>query len=131
MKKEIYRPNVVGLGLNQITELVTFWQNTLLLGDWDVSVELADPRTMSDAWATCAYDSAGKDATIRITTDITSLEDLHSTIIHELLHLRFWWITYDREVEGKLLEQALETITPVMARLFLGAKPTTKRKKRK
>jgi predicted metal-dependent hydrolase len=87
--KDVTQPNILGKGLDEIVRLVTLWQEALGLEDWDISVEITDPRSMSDDWASCGYNHSGKTATISFTSDIASEEDLHSTIVHELFHLIF------------------------------------------
>ncbi len=113
-------PQILGKDLDEVTRLVTLWQEALGLEDWDISVDLVDPRQMRDDWASCGYNYAAKTATISFTTDIATEEDLHSTIVHELFHLIFWWPeAEDDKLECKLLEQAFEVVTPVMAKLYL------------
>ena len=77
--------------------------------------------------AQIAFDLNHQCATITFASDTPDDEtDLVNTIIHELLHLHFWWATGDR-VRTILLEQTFHHLCQTMAQdsLHTGRKPFT------
>lgn len=108
---------ILGLSLREINEHVKFWQGELRLRDWTVKAELVDPRAMENNAAQVSYNPDRKDATVEIATDCESIQELHDSIIHELLHLHFWFVK--GETDTMIVEQAINSIAPIMAKLFL------------
>ena len=111
---------VCGLGLKQVEAIVRFWQEKLRLNDWEIKVELADPRPSPDSLAENEYEANLLTSKIRIGTDHDSIEDLVDSIIHECLHLLLPHVPPDSQTaEMLIVEQAIARIAPVLAELYL------------
>lgn len=106
------------LDTSQVSALVSLWQRELRLQDWKISVVL---RSL-DCYGTC---SASPDTrTARIDIDLgrnQTQQDLHDTIVHELLHVVFWWAPTGG-VSGALLERAFHQVAGALARKHLNSR---------
>ncbi len=111
---------VCGLNLAAVTRLVADWQIRLQLFEWEIVVLLVGAAEIGkDKAGECDHDSHRHTATIRINVDAheeDGMAELLDTIIHELLHLQFWWLPAEG-VQSTLLEQSFHRICPVLASL--------------
>lgn len=108
-----------GLTLGQVTRLVFKWQTRLSLFEWTVTVKLVGAAEMgSDSFGRCDYDEHRHTAVISLSTDAHNetgdVEELIDTIVHELLHLQFWWVPRG-SLQSDLLEQSLHRVCPLLA----------------
>lgn len=105
---------VLNLNTNQLARLVSTWQKRLRLEDWDIRVQIVDPRIAPDAEAEVTWNYHKKTAEIRIASDSTNQKELTDSIVHELLHLHFWWADTEG-TKSDLLELAFTRICDVIA----------------
>ena len=80
-------------------------QKCLRLNDWNVIAVL---KELDDDINGCIdFEEDNRTAVIEINKD----KDNHrSTLIHELLHLHFWWVSKKNKVNWHLLEHAIHSI---------------------
>jgi hypothetical protein len=95
---------------------VRYWQKRLRLSHWDLDIKVI-PGGKGIA-GSCAFDPTNLSATITVTTQQQDLTDLMDSIIHELMHLHFWFVDHEGK-EGTPLEQAFTRICRTMAELYL------------
>lgn len=105
---------VCGLNTDALVKLAAEWQTRLRLEDWDIRIQIVDPRAIADAHADNTWSTHKKTAEIRIASDAPSKKDLVDSIVHELLHLHFFWVK-EEGVESDLLEIAFRRICDVIA----------------
>lgn len=105
---------VLNLTESQLARLVSTWQTRLRLEDWDIRVQIVDPRTSPDEAADVTWKYHKKTATIRIASDAKTQKELTDSIFHELLHLHFWWADTEG-TKSDLLELAFTRICEVVA----------------
>lgn len=117
-----------GHSLDTVQRVVAEWQEKLWLWDWEIRVQLLDPREMADARGQCDFNAEVRTATISIARDFRDERDLVEIVVHELLHLHFWWTDCDsakESVQSDLLEFAFNKICPVIAELATPGRKTT------
>ncbi len=108
-----------GLNPAAVVALVTKWQRLLGLEHWDISVgvvESGDGIAANES-GNCEIDSHRRSARILFNVDKHQDEprfEIIDTVIHELLHLHFWWVSSDKRLENELLEQAFYPICKVL-----------------
>lgn len=110
--------------LREVRKIVAYWQRQLRLEDWRVSVEILPARTLERNSAKVDYEPHCRTAVISIADDWENAFELHDCIVHELLHLFFSWLPQESQTLV-LEEQAIHSIAPVMARLYLVASTFT------
>lgn len=101
---------------SQVRFLVRLYAKKLKLTDWNIQVEIGPPSALMDGdAATNDFDYGKKRAKIVIASDADDYIDLVDSIIHELLHLHFWWV--ENPTEQELLEAAFLRVARTMAEL--------------
>lgn len=110
-----------GLTLDGVRRVVAYWQKQFRLTDWKLTTKLVDPRTLPDNSAEIEYCNLRRKAVISVAWDADNLEDLHDSVIHELLHL-FWSHIPRDSWQVTFEEQTIHSIAPVVAALFMAAR---------
>lgn len=105
---------VLNLQLSDVLRLVSTWQKRLRLEDWDIRVSIVDPKEIPNEHAEVDFSWSKHTADLKISSDAKNFRELTDSIVHELLHLHFWW----EETEGvrsDLLELAFTRVCDVIA----------------
>jgi dsRNA-specific ribonuclease len=110
-------PTVCGLTVKDVAKHVAYWQRRLKLEHWSLKVEIVGPRELPDEAAQNEFNPHRRTATIRVASDAEGVQDLHDSIIHELLHLHLFFVRGD--LENELLEQAFHCICPMIAEMHV------------
>lgn len=100
--------------MKRISQLCEEWQEILGLKDWDVKILIVSKEDMSkpNIQGSCTYTLSTKTALISILNPINYdpscpwKQDLEQTLVHELLHLHFSFVS--RLIEDGSLEQIIE-----------------------
>lgn len=97
---------------------LTQWQDRLGLQAWGVSLEIKRKEDIDGYQGRCTFQPCLMEATIYILSPLDwreeyDKEDMEATLVHELLHIVFYWYTpspTDNTLEHQHLEQAITRI---------------------
>lgn len=107
-------------------KLLKYWQKHLGLNDW--FIELRDNSSPNDmilknVAGECEYDEVNKTAVIRIISQNDYGNrvlpfDKEKTLVHELLHIKFWLIeNSENELQNRFVHQLIEDFAKIMVEL--------------
>lgn len=116
---------LLNLTEDDLKALCQFWQKRFKLDAWEITLEIVPARDIPEEDAHISYCSHQRTATLQLADDLSSLEEVHEMVVHELLHLFFFFIE-PKTVQHILEEQAVHTIAPVFAELHMKSKDPTK-----
>lgn len=116
----------------QLEKLCRQWQERLRLQDWCIRVRFARYEEINTQ-GQVTWEAAHPDARILIqpmkySTEKEARDPLEKTLVHELLHLHYWWLTQEEgqtitQTQHDLLEQAIDKTAWALFELKYGAEP--------
>jgi len=100
-----------------------YYQQLLGLTDWHVDIELARYYEV-ETQASVRYVSSQKKATIKILvvedydpTDAAFIDSVEHAVVHELLHILFWFVEYEENtLSNTLYESAINSMARAIVR---------------
>lgn len=112
----------------KLAHLTKLWQKRLRLQDWQVTTLLVPDSEMPELLGEIPLDGTELKATLHINKDLVTPDNMESTIVHELLHLRllpFSDGSFD-EPDHDNREVAINLLASVLLRAF--TRPTRRKR---
>lgn len=115
-------PDTQICSVKQLGNLLTYWQKAMKLSDWDVRLKIVRQHDLLEG--TQAMIESNHDhriATVSICDphDYQPQEfwpqDMEVSLVHELVHLTFWWLNPEKEsLQQTLEEQSVEAVAQAL-----------------
>lgn len=92
-----------------------WWRDALGLSDWVIDVRFVRHYELDDKYGRSTINIALKCATLDIKAQMDATDgdynfDIEQTLVHELVHVKTWFLTLEDGLAGHLEEQCVDTL---------------------